>query len=108
MNKNLHDSYINGKDKTWVKDGAYRMLRMLALFNDAYPSKDPATNKYWEYVKYNMLDPNDIVCSKFGACDVCKEDGVIDEYGLGNYICDHPNCNKTMAEYWEDEIGLDK
>ena len=96
MNKNIHEAYINSKGKTWKKDGAYRMLRMLSLHNQAYP-KDPATNKYWNYILYNMLDPQDVICSKFGTCDICGVEELLEEYGL-DWVCDNPACQKEIEE----------
>jgi len=108
MNKNIHEAYVNSNGKEWKKDGAYRMLRMLALFNEAYPDKDPKANEYWQYIKYNLLDPNDVVCSKHDKCDVCKVEGIVTEFGLGNYICcdadENDHCYKVMDEYYKNEI----
>lgn len=101
MNKNLHDAYVNSKGKTWKKDGAYNMLKVLALFNKAYPSDDPKTNEHWNYVLYNMLDPQDIVCAKYGECPECGVHDILHEIGL-DWTCENPKCEKSVRDWYDD------
>ena len=101
MNKTIFESYKNSHGKTWKKDGAYNLLRMLALFNKAYPDADPEVNKYWEYVLYNMLDPQDVICSQFGECPECGTFDILSEIGL-DWFCSNPECEKKVRDWYDD------
>jgi hypothetical protein len=107
MNKDIYESYINSEGKTWEKDNAYRLMRSLALFNQAIPHENPEVNKFWKYVRYNLLDPQDVVCSKFGKCPECGEEGILNEIGL-DWACEKPECEQAIRDWYKNHFKNQK
>lgn len=73
-----------------------RFITMLAFFNEAHPSPNPSVNAYWKKIK----DKHELDCMKFGACEVCGAEDLLEEYGL-NWICDNPDCLAVMKDYYD-------